>query len=181
MATWFTSDLHFGHKNILKFSEETRKGFGNIDEHDEHLIDLWNSQVDNGDTIYILGDMFLCSKGKMRSILPRLNGKKHLIRGNHDHALVKEVSGSDYFEEIVDYKIFRKDGFSAVLFHFPILEWDGIHRGFFHLHGHTHGSVQMEGRALDVGIDNRVGGDMKFWEWGEIVEWMEGRGIRGRY
>ena len=39
---YFIADLHFGHKKILKFSSEYRAG-ANVDEHDEWIIDRWNS------------------------------------------------------------------------------------------------------------------------------------------
>ena len=55
---YFTSDLHFGHTNILKHSP--KRPFSDtvdIATHDEWLLDLWRSTVDKRDTIYILGDL----------------------------------------------------------------------------------------------------------------------------
>ena len=78
--TWFTSDLHLGHANILKFEPRRREVLGVefIEEHDAALIARLNKQIRPEDRVYVLGDVgnpFLISK---------LNGEKHLILGNHD-------------------------------------------------------------------------------------------------
>lgn len=175
---FFTSDTHFGHKNILKFSPNTRKEFTDIIEHDNHLVDVWNSQVNEDSTIYIIGDMFMCGTKRSMDILTRLRGNKILVLGNHDRHLRKiksELLESKIFSAIEDYLTIRIDGHMIVMFHFPISEWENMHYGSFHLHGHTHGSLQQNGRSLDVGIDNRPNGDMKLWTWDEVKEFMLGR------
>ncbi|MDR3059367.1 MAG: metallophosphoesterase, partial [Prevotella sp.] len=80
---WFTSDHHFGHKNIIEFSQ---RPFLNTDEMNEELIKRWNEKIGTEDMVYHLGDFALMSSGKLRSILDRLNGRIHLIQGNHESA-----------------------------------------------------------------------------------------------
>ena len=60
---YFTSDHHFGHKNIIEFS---RRPFKDVDEMDEILIRKWNEKVKPEDEVYHLGDVGLSSSGKLR-------------------------------------------------------------------------------------------------------------------
>lgn len=164
---FFTSDLHFGHKNVMNFCPCFR-GFNSVDEMDNRLIELWNYTVGVNDEIYNLGDLsFYKDIEKCISILKRLNGKHTLILGNHDLTIRKQkdellaitkFDGNKLFEEIVDYKElalkFKDDSYRLVLFHYPILEWNAGHHGSILLYGHVHDSVSpLKGRALNVGYD----------------------------
>ena len=51
---FFTSDLHFGHKNIIRFDN---RPFSTVEEMDEALIRNWNAKVSDEDTVYVLGDI----------------------------------------------------------------------------------------------------------------------------
>ena len=166
MATWITSDLHFGHRNIMKFCPETRARFENDVEYmNTAMVEEWNARVAAKDTVYILGDVAFCSASDAARIMRQLNGKKILVEGNHDRKLVKDVSFQNEFAEIHKYLDINYDGNKIVMFHYPIAEWDQMHRGSLHFHGHLHGGVSgLENfRALDVGIDST----------GEIVISME--------
>lgn len=88
MANFYTADLHFGHTNIITFEQakrRTKKGnvFKTVEKMDEYLIGEWNEIVKPTDTVYCLGD-FAFKQSVMDSIVPRLNGRKILIVGNHD-------------------------------------------------------------------------------------------------
>lgn len=146
---WFTSDTHWGHKNILKF--QLNRKFSTIEEMDYYLIQDWNSKVKPGDIVFHLGDVSWYSVDKTAKILESLNGNKILIKGNHDRHELKQ-----YFTYAFDCMNLRVDEIFMVLFHYPILEWDRRHHGSFHLHGHVHGRSLGDdmGRMLDVGIDN---------------------------
>ena len=119
---WFTSDTHFGHQNILKYTD---RPFSSVEEMDEALIENWNNRVGDDDEIYHLGDVALCSPNKLRKVLARLKGKIYLIRGNHD----KSASAcSDRFEWIKDYyelEVADKNGYQGkqliILFHYLFL------------------------------------------------------------
>lgn len=78
---WFTSDLHFGHANVIEYSH---RPFLDVDNMNETLISRWNTRVAEADLVYCLGDMFLCSFKKAEAIAKRLHGIKVLIQGNHD-------------------------------------------------------------------------------------------------
>lgn len=171
---WFTSDNHYGHKNILKFSRDTRIG-ETVDEMNEKMIEIWNSQVALTDTVYCLGDFSFMDPVRTEKVLKRLNGRLHLIRGNHEHWI--NATTAQYFEWIKDYYELKMGDKKVVMFHFPIAEFNKMHWGAYHLHGHTHGSYTHPGRGFDVGIDNRPNGDMMLWEWPELVQILENKPI----
>lgn len=88
MTTFFTSDHHFGHANILKYEDEKRRNmhggrFASIEKHDDYLIDQWNAIVSPDDLVYCLGDISY-KQFTLENVLPRMNGEKILIVGNHD-------------------------------------------------------------------------------------------------
>ena len=151
---YVTSDIHFGHQNILKFCPNTRP-YSNIDEMDEAIICAWNRVVNPKDLTYILGDVSYREPSHTAKIFARLNGKKILIVGNHDEKHLKHQVFRDCFEKIHNYLELRVNKRKVVLFHYPIAEWNGMHRGSVHLHGHLHGSTSglEEYRARDAGID----------------------------
>lgn len=82
MAVFFTSDTHFGHKNIINIDAE-RTRFPTISEHDELIIDLWNDVVKPDDIVWHLGDVSL-SLAAAQHCVPHLNGDIRLVAGNHD-------------------------------------------------------------------------------------------------
>ena len=161
-STWFTSDLHFGHKNIMRFCPKYRSHCQDVETMDEMLIDMWNKSVKPNDVVYDLGDLFFYRDlNKIKSILKRLNGKHHLILGNHDvHLLTikQELLDEGLLESVSSYKeIQLYDGTKAVLFHYPIFEWNQGHRGTIMLHGHIHDrnlNHKINGKILNVGFDN---------------------------
>ncbi len=80
MAIFFTSDTHFSHRNVMRYCG---RPFKTVEECDEAMIARWNAVVGPSDTIYHLGDVSMHIK-PIERILPRLNGHKILIIGNHD-------------------------------------------------------------------------------------------------
>ena len=166
---FFTSDLHFNHKNILKFQPEQRQ-VSDIADMNETIVRNWNKQVANTDTVYILGDIALGSKTKTKALLARLNGIKHLVLGNHDQNVPM-----DAFASVSTYLEVTINGTFVVMFHYPIARWNKQQYGALHLFGHCHGSYTPEGRSMDVGIDSRT--DMCLWSWQEVKELLENKEI----
>lgn len=145
--TFFTSDTHFGHANIIKLCD---RPFTSVEEMDETMIERWNARVGAGDVVFHLGDFALGAKTGRR-VFERLNGTKVLIRGNHDDNDTCRLA----WGSCVDYVMQRYEGQAwMVLFHYPILEWDGHYRGNIHLHGHQHNKSPLRDvRRVDVGVD----------------------------
>lgn len=79
---YFVSYTHFNHKNIIDYCN---RPFNSVDEMNNVLIQNWNATVSNNDIIYHLGDFALGRKDTIMEITSNLNGKKYLIRGNHDN------------------------------------------------------------------------------------------------
>ena len=85
---FFTSDLHFGHANIIKYCE---RPFKDVYHMNEELIKKWNERVKPNDMVYVLGDFYF-SKSKKGNGLQhpfdyyddRLNGNKVFVLGNHE-------------------------------------------------------------------------------------------------
>lgn len=94
---YFTSDLHLGHRNIIRLCN---RPFATIEEMDETLIRNWNAKVTNGDTVYILGDLLFRNEKPAEEYLKQLKGKKHPIIGNHDRDWVKKCNLEDFFESV---------------------------------------------------------------------------------
>jgi len=144
--TWFTADTHFGHKNIMRLSN---RPFGSIEEHDQTLIDNWNRVVGVHDTVYHLGDFHFGGVQEGEQLLRQLNGKKILIKGNHDRN-AKRCRG---WEFVCDVNQAQIDNTNVVMFHYPMMEWAGAFRGAYHFFGHVHGKIAHTSRRCDVGVD----------------------------
>ena len=133
---YYISDLHFGCQN--SFENRTL-------EHDKLIIDNWNKVVTNSDTVYVLGDIGRIGGNKDNEYLCKctsvLKGKKVCVLGNHDENL-KDIRLRQLFVEVCDYKEITDNynGMShkLVLSHYPILFWNGQHKGWVHLYGHVH-------------------------------------------
>ena len=156
MNTWITSDLHFGHKNIMSFCPQSRARFRNdLAYMNEQMVKEWNDLIEPEDTVYILGDVAFMSGSDAAKMVMRLNGVKILVRGNHDRKTLMDVNFRNAFAEVHEYLDINYNGTKVVMFHYPIAEWDQMHRGSVHLHGHLHGGISgMEKfRCRDMGMD----------------------------
>lgn len=167
---YFTSDLHFGHENILKLCN---RPFGSIEEMDEKLIENWNSVIPENGTVFVLGDVFHNEDQLLYyvEIMKKLNGQKTLIAGNHDY-----FSEQQYFDMgFVQVENYLEAWFGKhflVMFHYPIAEWKRFFKKSWHLFGHVHGNykVPLNYRMLDVGVDSH---NYLPWTWEEIINHFE--------
>lgn len=160
MNTFFTSDTHFSHRNIIKYCN---RPFKDEKEMDETLIMNWNSVVRPEDTIYHLGDVGFTDEDKLYRILKRLNGSIHLIWGNHDKVIKKSNLLRSRFDSTSELKkVYIQDDrhpkgrYEITLCHFAMRVWDKSHHGSLHLYGHSHGTLPDDPTALslDVGVDS---------------------------
>lgn len=151
MAYFFSSDHHFGHRNIIRYCD---RPFNSVPHMNDCLIRNWNETVGKDDIIYYLGDFGFGSHQYLKEIMDNLNGNKVFIRGNHDKQLPVPRSQQ---HDLFDLKIRPEDDnvVHLVLSHYPIESWNGKFHGSIHLHGHCHGRLQnILTNRIDVGIDN---------------------------
>ena len=178
MTTFFTSDLHYFHKNICKFTNRLTLE-ATVEEHTEWLTALWNAQVSPEDTIYHLGDFSFSGAAETANALARLNGYKIFLKGNHDKEQhMQQWKSSGLIQEYWQYHEIKILEIPACLFHFPITSWHKQGYGAYHLHGHSHGTLKdAKGLTLDVGIDSahNIFGEHKFFTEEDVVQYMQVR------
>jgi calcineurin-like phosphoesterase family protein len=174
-TVWFTSDTHFSHKNILKYSPERCAAgsfaAGDIEAHDKWLIGEWNRKVSRKDIVYVVGDFSFMKPDDVRELLGKLNGQKILIVGNHDK--ISPGMKNTGFNEVVQIKekkfnkrnfpFIEEVNFRVVMCHYPMITWQGKHHGVVNVHGHCHGSIDDSNEKstdlrVDVGIDGALAG-----------------------
>ena len=154
--TYFTSDQHFGHFNIIHLS---RRPFKTVEEMDETMVERWNAKVRDSDTVYVLGDFFFRA-ATVEPILQRLKGHKHLVLGNHDPSWTDRVNLADYFESVQTLKEGTVDGRLVTMCHYPMLSYPQARRGYM-IYGHIHNNtgddywplIMRRPRMLNAGVD----------------------------
>lgn len=167
MNTWFTSDQHFGHKNIITYS---KRPFADVDEMTEELVRRHNERVRPDDVVYQLGD-FSMSDRYVRPLLERLNGRHILIPGNHDdcHSCHRGFEGATIrylklgFAQVLQRTTLDFEGEVVKVEHLPYLgsgefkekylEHRPIDDGRWLLHGHVHDAWKVRRRMINVGVD----------------------------
>lgn len=165
---FLTSDLHFGHKNILDFC---KRPFADIKEMSEKLIENWNSVVGEDDIVLDTGDvLWFDGRHDAKRVLEKLNGKHYIIQGNHDRKQTFELcnptkisvleSEAQVWIEGLDCE---KKVVELFLSHCPMMTWP--HRGYgvpnFFGHIHTKEGIENMDSDLplwplqyDIGVDN---------------------------
>lgn len=159
---WFTSDTHFFHDNIVRFSG---RPFANALEMNEELIRRWNDTVPEEGIVFHLGDFCFGGSKEWNDVLYRLNGKIYLILGNHDMKNIKQ-GFMGRFEMVTQQMTIRVGGQGIILNHNPFLCYGGSYRDVWQLFGHVHsGPLSTTGLdhprlkmlfplQYDVGVDN---------------------------
>lgn len=159
METFFISDCHFGHKNIIKYCN---RPYFSVEEMNEDIINKWNKKVAKNDLIYIIGDLFYFSLENASSILNRLKGKKILIRGNHDDFFLKKINPKNYFVDVSLYMEMSLGKNKLTLCHYPMYSWRNSRRDNSYLvFGHVHNNKDMywfdyycqNDKTLNAGVD----------------------------
>lgn len=142
MTNFYISDTHFDHEKIITLC---KRPFRTVDEMNAAMVYHWNRVVTNNDTVHFLGDFAFRREPYWFS---QLNGKIIFYQGNHDNVW----HGLRYAE--------IEDGpFKLVLCHYPIVAWNGFHKGWYHFYGHLHNQpldympLDWRARAFDVGVE----------------------------
>jgi calcineurin-like phosphoesterase family protein len=178
---FFTSDLHIGHANVIKFSN---RPFKDVDDMHESFIKRFNAVLTDHTVLYVLGDVGMCGSDVMTKVIRQIKGTKVLVLGNHD-----KKSNAMYnvgFDVVLYNATLYIANERVTLSHCPLYgvyredtggmrgsdgteNWHGENRqsrkpftvkdeGQFHLHGHIHSpnggkSQKILGRQFDVGVD----------------------------
>ena len=140
----------------MQFCPVTRSRFrGDVDYMNEQMVKEWNDLIAPEDLVYILGDVAFLPAQKAAEYMNRCNGTKILVEGNHDRKTLNDATFRGCFKEVHQYLRIVYDGTTICMFHYPIAEWDQMHRGSVHFHGHLHGNVSgmEEFRCRDMGMD----------------------------
>ena len=168
---WFTSDLHFGHRTVLRFCDRPW-----VDEKEMQagLIENWNITVGDNDVVFVLGDTFWFNDSRIiKKVLDQLKGKDiYILPGNHDEF--------ESYHRVVDPRIhlcadvvccwFTQEGQpkrEVWLSHYPMSTWPHRENGAWQLFGHIHSrpgrdegvdqDLQLHWNQTDVGCD--------YWGW----------------
>lgn len=159
---FFTSDTHFCHANIIKLCG---RPFKDVMEMNETLIDNWNKTVGPNDIVYHLGDFCFAGSAAWHSLLGQLNGRIHLIVGNHDEKNLRQ-GYEKLFESIVPQAKLYIEGYNVYLNHYPFMCYPGYKPYTIQLFGHIHSShskfdgldaviakKSLQPSQYDVGVD----------------------------
>ena len=160
---WFISDTHFGHKNVIEYSQ---RPFKSVKQMDDTMIARWNRNVKDDDQVFMLGDFGLVGINYLTDVLHSLNGNKILIRGNHDGSIEKMRRIG--FDCVVDGAIVTIEGYEVLLSHYPNL----FENEQLRLHGHIHekGKPVFENGQMCVCVE--------LWNYTPISEKTIGKMIR---
>ncbi len=145
---FFASDHHLQHAKLLTFLDANgcllRPEFGDIEEHDEAIIENHNAIVGPKDTVYFLGDVVWKTNAKAREQLSRMQGKKYLMAGNHDDLPWL----MPFFEDMYLWKKF--DDHKIIASHVPLRSDELENRGGYQIHGHIHEKwILKDDRSMD--------------------------------
>lgn len=171
---WFTSDLHIGHTNIIDYCD---RPFTSVGEMYAALAAEWNSVVSAQDEVWVLGDLAMGQIDLNLPLAGQLNGRKHLVIGNHDRPFGRnrtEEWDARYRLDGGFVKLHHDrttltlgDGTEVTLCHFPYSGDSGDRDryvsqrppddGGWLLHGHVHERWRQRGRMINVGVDAWAG------------------------
>jgi len=175
--TWFTSDEHYYHKNICRF---TGRPFSSVEEMNRLLIENHNAVVQPNDHVWHLGDLAFASISKIENLVRQLNGTHYLIIGNHDKEIennMRRLVETKLFATLDYYKEVTIERQTICLAHSAYAIWIGKHKGWWNLYGHSHSTFEphKQGKQMDVGVDNaaKLVGVYRPLSFKEIKGWMD--------
>lgn len=164
---FFTSDTHFGHKNVINFCG---RPFRDVKEMNERLIKNWNDRVGVQDMVFHCGDvLWFNSRHETKKIMDRLNGTIYIVLGNHDTRKQFELCDPEKIKILDDTATLyiRKDDEKAIeifLSHNPQMTWphrmNGVPNFFGHIHSGPNSKAEHDqdlplwSLQYDVGVDN---------------------------
>lgn len=151
---YYTSDLHFNHKNIIK---HCHRPFYNIKNMNDTIINNFNQILKPKDSLYILGDLGWEMKNceSIANLVAQIKCKKILITGNHDKDIIKKEELRNQFKEIYDMYSLKDGDYNITLCHYPMLVWNKSNKGSYHFYGHIHKHTleHTAKNSFNVGVD----------------------------
>lgn len=132
---WIWSDIHFGHRNIIKYAN---RPFPNIDLMKQCLVGNYINVVQPEDIVFWLGDITFGDVLGINQLLSQLPGKKIHIIGNHDMDSKGKLNNLKFDEQYSCFVIDVVDvdiEYQLLLTHYPL---DMIPVGCVSVHGHIH-------------------------------------------
>jgi calcineurin-like phosphoesterase family protein len=149
-SNFLISDTHFGHGNIVKFCDKDGKKirpWDDLEEMTEEMVKRWNETVKPGDKVYHLGDVAIARRGL--EVLKRLNGRKVLIRGNHDIFKLKDYA--EHFDDIRGVHVLPKS--NIIMSHIPLHPDNLKSRNWRNIHGHLHQNKMEDPKYYNVSVE----------------------------
>lgn len=149
----FIADTHFSHQSMLT---QCARPFDTIDEMNAHMIEAWNSVIDDDTIVWHLGDFSWWKQAQQdyAVIFNQLRGRKRLLMGNHDPEPVLQLPWDQiYMGVVIGHE--RSSDTKVAMSHYPMREWPEFFRGAIHFHGHTHSNLPSSNRSWDVGVDHQ--------------------------
>ncbi len=155
---YFTSDLHIGQAKIIQYC---KRPFATVEAMNETLIGNWNRRVTGNDTVYVIGDLFFRDSVRAEDYLGRMNGEKRLVIGNNDKEWMWETDLHKYFASVERISEITEGSRNFVLCHYPMMSWNGMDAGSYHIYGHIHNNLydsywpllRTMDNALNAGVD----------------------------
>lgn len=134
---FFIADTHFGHEDRVIWDD---RPFADAAEMFAVMRERWNEKVSDDDDVWIVGDFAYYGEENIAQYAEKLNGRKHLIFGNHDRRIEHSPEMQSLFTECVYQKYIESGGRQFFLSHFPMTEWLRRPRGCILIYGHIHAS-----------------------------------------
>jgi len=146
---YYTGDSHYFHKNIIEYCN---RPFENVEQMNETMVERWNEVVKKEDMVYHVGDFGLGSYDKLKEIFDRLNGRKIIVRGNHDRSRTSLLKMG--WEVHTQPFVLR----GMIITHNPIVDthrWtiQSSYTNTTNICGHVHDSWKRKGNSYNAGVD----------------------------
>jgi len=157
-STWIIADTHFFHANIGQYCDRP-------EDWQDLILENWNRLIQPGDIVFHLGDLALGKKEDTEALVPLLNGKLYLMRGNHDRR------GKAFYDKLGitlvpdPFQMITSKELCLFFSHRPIMP---LEPGVLNLHGHTHNNPTPELGTWHINMNIEVR-EYRPWRLSEIL------------
>lgn len=146
---YFWSDIHFGHNNIIKYSN---RPFSSKEEMNQVMIENYKKTITDNDVVVWGGDIGFMTPPQINALVKPLPGKKILIIGNHDfHRKSTNLYEFDCFDEIHTCLPLSYDNIEFLITHYPLVN---VPQNCYNIHGHIHTELINDGKHLNMCVEH---------------------------